>query len=303
MSLRSAWRGMVDGMKRRQERDKPKVQYYGGSEEALNAERNRATEGAKAGSDVATQGLADSREATNRANAQYAYQQLQNDKFAREQERKAGNAAVGFNQSMGDYRGARGQILNSAGKLESEFENANANYQATADKAFNANQNQATRNALAVGARGGASGIRAALASSTAANAEAAQQAEIIRAQEANQLLGLKQGALESAAGIRSNVAGMDQGAASQYAGREATADASRFGAYQQMSQNTANQAQLGQNLGAQGVEAGTAERGQYLDYQGNMENAQLNSEREREQLRVQGREKRRDFLRNPFGF
>src|SRR5690606_20366393 len=88
-----------------------------------------------------------------------------------------------------------------------------------------ASRDATQRNALALGASGGASGIRAALSGSIAANQQTAQQQAITQAQEFNQLQamkqqglatagGLRQQGLTAASGIRSGLGAQDQSAA-----------------------------------------------------------------------------------------
>lgn len=141
-----------------------------------------------------------------------------------------GASALESNPWMKDYNAGRGGILGSASALEGYAQGAAGEYQSGADAAAKASAERAQRNALAVAAGRGANSVRTALAGANAANAQGALDQQVVRAQEANQLNAMRNDAVAQAAGIRTNVGGMDQQAAAQQAANTAQAAQIRAG-------------------------------------------------------------------------
>lgn len=281
---------------------KPQKQYYGDSEAEYEHYKGKYGTGASNADLEATRGVA--RSGTAADNAEQRYGRLASDvqDYGREQQNEAGQADQGFDRSMGDYRAGRSGVLANAGRLEADAAGLADTYQQTSDRAFQLNQNRAERAAMAQGARGGASGLRTAIASQTAAGADAAAQAEVTRAQELNQLAQMKQNAYATAAGIRSGQGAQDQGAGQIYAGRQQNAYGNLAGA------NAQRAGIVGEQFGAQQnaaeLQAGTAiaQQGNYLGAETAMNAAQLNASREREQARQQQKTTQYNRWTDPFG-
>ena len=148
----------------------------------------------------------------------------------------SGRDAILGNASSMEQAGER-----SAGMLEGYAQNAASEYQSAADKAFNASTERTQRQALGIAAGRGAGAVRQALAGAQGANAQAALDQQVVRAQEANQLnamrndavanaAGIRQAGLGGAADVRTNLGGLDQQAAAQLAANTAQAAAIRAG-------------------------------------------------------------------------
>jgi hypothetical protein len=210
--------GMDEKDKRKMD---PQQQYWGGSKEAYDASIARYKAGASGGAAMADGAVDDARTAA--AGARNAYSALGGDwkEYNAEQSNEAAQADSGFDRSMADYRSGRAGVLNNAGRIEASAVGLPQSYQQTADRAFQLNQTRAERAAMAQGARGGAGGLRTAIASQAAAGADASAQAEIIRAQEFNDLQRQQRDAYATAAGIRAGQGAQDQGAGQIYAGRQ----------------------------------------------------------------------------------
>lgn len=131
---------------------------------------------------------------------------------------------LGADQSLQDYRSGRGAILGGAGEIEALGRAAPAVYQSAADAAFNAAAARNQRSALSLAAGRGNDAVRTAIAAAAGGNRQAMLEQQVTGAQEANELLKMQQGALESAANIRSGVGAADQGAAGIQAGRQQVA-------------------------------------------------------------------------------
>lgn len=288
-----------DSWKRHQ---KPKEQFYGGSKEGYAAAQKDYAHGRAVGQATQTAGLQAAYDAASQADDRYGLQNSQLEQQHAQQGQLAGQADKGFTSSMANYAGGRQGQLADAQTIERDASNLQSNYQTTADKQAALNRLQNQRSALSLVAGRGSSGLRAALASSTNANANAAGQAEITRAQETNQLATMKQNALAAAAGVRSGVAGQDQSAGQLFAGRSQNAYANQANANAQEASNIGASATTQQNAGQLAAATGSAQQGQFLDAQSNMENAQLNAEREREQLRIEGNRTRYNRLMDPLG-
>lgn len=264
----------------------PKQQYWGGSEEESKRVRDMYEKGALAAHDVAREGVGGLRNAAATAKARYG--ELSED--ARGQMAQAAEQAQADRaQALGagaDYRAGRGGSLANVAKIEGIADTAPSEYQRTAQAAFNAQSDQAMRQALAMGARGGAAGLRTALAAGSQANAQALQQAQITQAQEMNELMALRQQAYGQAAGIRQGVGAQDLSAAGLYTGREDAARTSRLA-----QQNVLGSA-VGGSFGAQAtaeqaaIGAGLAERAQNVGAMTNIGAAELGAAREQEAAR-----------------
>lgn len=266
----------------------PKQQYWGGSKDASDAARARYLAGEKAGGKQADQGVARGNRAAETASGRY--DDLRTGANT-QQTIQQGEADYDRRRGLGagnDYQAGRGATLANAGKLEQMGDNAAQDYQRTAQVQFRNQQDANQRQALALGTSGGPSGLRAALASSTLGNAQAAQQAQVTQAQEQNNILSMRQNAYGQAAGIRQGVGGQDLGAMGQY-GQQA--ESQRNAAIQQQGvQGNAISGTLAgqQNAAALGAQTGTAARGQYLGAQAAQGNAELNAGREYEGQRQQ---------------
>jgi hypothetical protein len=282
--------------------NKPRKQYYGGSEEAYKEAQQRTQAGIDAGAGMADQGVEQGYAAADAASEQYGQLTSAQENFRHEQDRLGQRSERGFDKNMQNYGAGRGAILDNASALEADAANMAQSYQQTADSAFRANQSKSTRQAAALASRGGAAGLRAALAGQQQANADAQAQAEITRANEFNQIAGMRQNALQSAAGIRSGVGAQDQSAAGVYSNRQQGADANTISANAGIANNIAGAAGTQQNAAALGASTGASREQAYMDAQQNMENAQLNTARENEQQRLAQRSQRFNRLRDPFG-
>lgn len=264
----------------------PQAQFYGGSEEQSRLSRNRMIEGSRGGT-------AQIASATQRANdaADYAGSELGSRSNRAEtlgKQAQAGSvvAGQGFDRSVGDYRAGRSAVLGNAGTLEKMAADAPGTYQATAEKAFNNNQGRNTRAALATAAGHGAAGLRTALATSSQANADAAGQAEVTRAQEFNDLQQQRQNAVVNAAGIRSGVGTQDQNAATIYSGRQQQYDANAAQGNRDAANTDLARANVQQNAAQLGGQLGLGTQGQFLNAEGNLETAQLQANQKSEDQR-----------------
>lgn len=265
--------------------------YYGGSKEAYQAFQERYASGEDRGTSMMNAGVDDASRASYTADKRYGIVANQNqgligqfdsvgDKAGRQMTRTLGD----YNASRADYEAGRGGILGNARAMERSAANMPSQYQRTAEREFALNQQANTRAAVsAATSGGGALAMRNALAAAASGNANAAAQAEITRANEYNQLIGMQNAARAQAAGIRTGVAGMDQasaaqaGSMAQYMGnRQLAAYGAQGGILGQQADLIRNQA--GINLAAAGMKtnAGLATQGQYLDAQTAMESAQL---------------------------
>lgn len=266
----------------------PKMKYYGGSRGDLNNARQWYNSQEVEGGKEYDKGLAQNAAVAQQAGQSYGRLNDDLQDYRSDQERLAGKSEAGFDAQQA-------AVASNARVLERDAANMGRDYQQTAEMQFARNQDANTRSALAMGARGGASGLRTALATQSNANAGAARDAEVIRANEANQMIGLKQQALTSAAGIR-------QGAAGQYSNRQQVADANQAGANAQMASNVGNEAQIGQNAAALQTQAGASKRDTYLQARQDTELAQLNAAREQELARTGAEKDRFNRMRDPFG-
>jgi hypothetical protein len=264
----------------------PKQKPYGGSEEQYKKYQESYGKGEAGGNAMVQRGVSgakESGESTAKALEGVAGQQ---DKLAAGYGKVATTAGAAqaeargqYNTSRSDYLSGRTATLNNAQAVERLANNLPQNYQQTAERQLAVNQGRNVRAAMSAGAAGGAGGIRNAVASAASANADAAAQAEITRAQEYNQLTGMQAGMYGQAAGIRGDVGGRDLGAAGQAADVANAAGAERLSA---MGGQGASYGAKGQMIGAAGdsryrasaleTEAGTAQRGQYLGAQTTME-------------------------------
>lgn len=304
--------GLISRIRARREAKKPVQQYYGGSEEAANAYRSRnntrtdAAEGQIAG-DRAT--VAQERIEARDANARLG---AKADSTYYDQTEKAQGYGARSDDLLNEYDTGRGATLRGAdtldrigGQIEANANNAAANYQSAADKAFNAATERNQAQALSVAAGRGNGGIRSALATSNAANAQAAIDQQVIRAQEANQLLGLQQQGLaqagqaaQAASGIRSGVGGQDLQGAQLAAGRQTAATGAGLQALGQGSQIAQNNAAVGQNAAGTLLNSATGSRDAYLGSGNALEIAQLGGNQAYELQRQQFAKENNPFQR-----
>ncbi len=208
--------------------------------------------------------------------------------------------ALGAN--MANYDASRGAILGNASQLEQLANNAPANYMKTDQAAFAAQQDAGARQAMAISAQGGAGGLRSALATNAASGAQAQQQANITRANEYNQLLGMQQSGIASASNIRSGLAAQDQSAAGLYAGREQAAAGQQGSLMRDQAGTAQNDAAIGMEAATLRTNTGLGQQTANLDSRANMENSQLNAGRESEKQRLDKQKDTFDRWIKPFG-
>ncbi len=227
--------------------------------------------------------------------------------LAGQQGQLAQRSEAGFGQAVDQYGQSRGQTLQAAGRLTDMANRAPQEYMKTDQNAFQAQQDQATRGALSIGAAGGASGVRAALAGSQDANAAAAQQAQMVRANEFNALLGNRQQATTQAAGLYGDIGARDQGMANTFSGRQEQATGQQAQLIGAQGDLALGQGQLGVTAGGQTTNAGTALTGTYVGAQTNVNKAQLEAdvayEQQRQESAKEKEKKRRPFAKVLGGF
>jgi hypothetical protein len=275
--------------KKDRDKFKPEQQYAGGSKAASEAMQERHEAGQAAGDTTMREGIGRTNEAADKASRGYG--------------RLAGNARNEELASRGRAYDAKMRTLSNANKLNDVAgqdmsqdrqrllgmaDSAARDYQRTANTQLALSQDSTQRQALAQGSRGGAGGLRAALAGSLNANQQAASQAQITNAQEQNSLMDLKSNLYGKAADVSANRANVYGQAATLFSGRE---DAARNNALaQQGVQGNAiaggYNAQAG--AGANATGAGVATRGQYLGAEGSKTAAELGAAREAELQRQQ---------------
>jgi hypothetical protein len=271
------------------EKFKPEQQYAGGSKEASKNMQQRYVKGAEYGGKTMRAGLDRTNEAADLAGKDYG--------------RARGQAIVEQRQATERAGEERGRALGSAGQMagvaDKEMgqdrqrmlrmaDNASRDYQRTADAQLKSSQDSTQRQALAQGSRGGAGGLRAAMAGSLNANQQAATQAQITNAQEQNQLMQTKADMYGKAHDISTNRANVYGNAAGLFTGRE---DAARSqGIAQQGIEGNAAAGRFGAQAAAGGQEtgAGLTTRGQYLGAETGKTAAELNAAREYEGQRQQ---------------
>lgn len=293
--------GMIKRIKARRAAKNPRQQYYGGSEEALNATREVYGQGRRAGEARLDEGLSQLDSERQKAGVinQGLSQDASNDRWRGMNQADIANRGV--TKSLDNYDATRaGQFKSAdaidanAGQLEGYAKNAANEYTSAADAAFKASTERNQRNALGLAAGRGNSAIRMALAGSQAANAGAAVDQQVTRAQEANQLNAMRNDAIANAAGIRGTAAGvrqnvgaMDQQAAGLQNAREQAFVQSGQQALGQRAAITAADAALGAQTAGARIDAGTGGRDAYLGAQQNMETAQLGQNMSYEQQRL----------------
>lgn len=234
----------------------PQQQYFGGSAEASKESRDRFKAGANAGDLEVAAGIKRADVAAGQATDDY--RGMRDDAVARQQ-------LLGRQADAGYARADTNQ-----GKLEAIADNAPRDYQRTAQLQFQGQQDANQNQALALGSTGGAGGLRTALASSTQANAQAANQAQITQAQEYNQLKGMQAGIYGQSAELSAQ---REQAARQNQLAQQGVQGNAIAGAYGAQA-NTANMqvgagtAERGQNIGAE-VAQGQAELGAAREYEG----------------------------------
>jgi len=271
------------------EKFKPQQQYAGGSKAASERMGERYEKGSQYGGEVMRAGIGRTNQAADRAASDYGRIGGQ----ANLEQTKAGLRAGeerGKALSSADYMTgvARGEMGQDRQRLLKMADTASQDYQRTADAQLRASQDSTQRQALAQGSRGGAGGLRAAMAGSLNANQQAATQAQITNAQEQNQLMQTKTDMLGRASDISTNRANVLGQAANLYSGREASERG--YGIAQQGIEGNAAGGRFGAQAAAGGQEtgAGLTTRGQYLGAETGKTNAELNAGREYEQQRQQ---------------
>ncbi len=263
-------------------------QYYGGSQAAMQDYQDKYRRGAAQGAATTAGALSDAgfvQNANERTNADL---RSQFGTFGNDQGQFAGQAGQGFDQSAQNYGQARNLVLGSAAELAQNARNAPDQFMRTDQAQFQAQQDSNQKAALALGASGGAGGLRSALASSTDANMAASQNANVTRANQYNQLLGLQQSGLTNAANLQSGVGAQDQGMAGLQSNRQLNAYGQQANALAQQGNLSNATAQIGLQSANMGVGAGLTTQGQYLGAEGNMNTAQLAGSQAYDALRQQ---------------
>ena len=263
-------------------------QYYGGSQAASQGYQDKYARGQTAGGALTQDALKNSgfiQNANERTNADL---RSQFGTFGNDQGQFASQAGQGFDQSAQNYGQARDLVLGSAGEIAQNARNAPDQFMRTDQAQFQAQQDSNQRAALAMGATGGAAGLRSALATSADANAAASQNANIARANQYNQLLGLQQQGLAQAAGLQSGVGAQDQGMAGLQSNRQLNAFGQQANALAQQGNLSNATAQIGLQQANMGVGAGLTTQGQYLGAEQGMNTAQLAGAQAYDALRQQ---------------
>lgn len=230
----------------------PRKQPWGGSEGYAERMRNTYETGAANADKDMRAGLERSNTAADKGATAYAQMRSDSDR----EQMLAGMRAEEEREA------ARGGAAKMVGIAD--------NYQQTADAQLRSAQDTNQRQAMGLAAGRGAAGLRSALAGSTAANQQAATNAQIVNAQEQNE---------------RANIYGQ---AAGLYSGREAQERQNALA--QQGIQGNAIGGQLAaqQNAAQLQTGAGMGTRGQFLGAQAAQNTAELNAAREYEQQRQQ---------------
>jgi hypothetical protein len=268
---------------------KPQQQYAGGSKAASEAMQARYERGQAAGGKTMREGIDRTNEAADRASRGYGRlagnarnEELASRDRAYDANRRTLSNANRLNDVAGqDMKQDRQRLLGMA-------DSAAGDYQRTANSQLALSQDSTQRQALAQGSRGGAGGLRAALAGSLNANQQAASQAQITNAQEQNQIMDMKSNLYGKAADVSANRANVYGQAASLFSGREDAARANAL-AQQGVQGNAITGAYNAQGAaGANATGAGVATRGQYLGAENAKTSAELGAAREYEQQRQQ---------------
>ncbi len=276
------------------EEQRAQQQYYGGSQDAYQGYQQKYGQGVEKGGGLLGQGLAQSHNTALDNRVQNENTRNQFGSFGAGQQNAAAQANAGFGQSAQNYDQARNLVLGSANQLQQFAQNAPSQYMKTDAAAFQAQQDSNQKAALSLGATGGAAGMRSALASSTDANMGASQNANINRANQYNQLLGMQQSALTNAGSLYSGVGAQDQGLAGLQSNRELNAYGNQANALAQQGNLSNATAQIGLQQANMGVGAGLTTQGQYLGAEQNANTSQLASNQAYDALRQQ--DEKRDY-------
>ncbi len=286
------------------EQDRAKLaaqaQFYGGSQENYEGYQDKYGKGVASGGQLANQSLGQAQNVTSFNDSVNAGLRSQFNAYGQAQENVANQAGAGFNRSAQDYGQARNLVLGSANQLQQFAQNAPSQYQKTDAAAFQAQQDSNQKAALSLGASGGYGGMRSALASSTDANMAASQSANINRANQTNQLLGMQQSALTNAGSLYSGVGAQDQGMAGLQANRQAGAYGQQANAIAQQGNLSNASAQIGLQGANMGVGAGLTTQGQYLGAEQGANTAQLASNQAYDALRQQDAKREYDNTWRP---
>ncbi len=275
-------------------------QWYGGSQQNFESYQDKYGRGASGGGAIMQSGLADARLAAQGAATANSGVAGNFGLLANQQSQLAAQANGGFNQSAGNYNSARNMVLGSANELAQNARNAPGQFMQTDRAQFQAQQDANQKAALALGATGGAAGLRSALATSADANSAASQNANITRANQYNQLLGLQQSGLSSAASLQSGVAAQDQGMAGLQANRQAGAVGQQANAYAQQGNLNNTSGQLGIQAANIQTGAGLTTQGQYLGAEQGANTSQLASSQAFDALRQQDAKREYDNTWRP---
>ena len=119
--------------------NRPKEKYYGGDKEALGDLRKESADQLRASQAQTRNGLDAADAAAGKTRGQF--DELNSDlrTSAKQQDYDAQAARRGFDGSMSDYGQGRQATLENARKMEADADALASNYQATADKQFQAN--------------------------------------------------------------------------------------------------------------------------------------------------------------------
>lgn len=286
---------------------KPRNQYYGGDEEALQNYRKDYDTGVDA-ADVNVQAginqqYGAAREYANTSDITQLKLNQQSDAYANAAElantrERLSNRDASVDRgaylqaAQGMNRGAS-DINASAATMERAAMALPGTYQQTSNALLQQGIGQNARSAISAASGGGALGLRNALAGASAANANAVNNALITQANEQNQLIQMQQGIRNDANAARAQAAGL-YGQAGQSAlasqgqnlgqGQYYGQTAGQYMDRQQATQLSANDvalqaAQLAQSTGANIANTGLAQQGNYLQASQGLNTAQLEAD------------------------
>jgi hypothetical protein len=290
--------GRVFGFdKEDREKYDPQKQYAGGSKEASKRMQERYEAGTRVGAETMREGLDRTNAAADDASRRYGRLEgnaNMQQRGAQERAYDANRRTLSNANKLNDVAGQ--DMSQDRQRLLGMADSAAQNYQRTANSQLAASQDSTQRQALAQGSRGGAGGLRAALAGSLNANQQAASQAQITNANEQNQIMDMKSNLYGKAADVSANRANVYGQAANLFSGREG-AERQNAIAQQGIQGNAVTgryNAQAG--AGANATGAGLATRGQYLGAETAKTAAELGASREYELQRQQN--KKDDYTR-----
>lgn len=251
--------------------------YYGGSKEAYKGYRKEFRDIARKGDKRATAYLNYGRDAVNKADMRAEHELRLNNIARRNQRDVRRDATSKMDMYDRGYRNDRGRMVTDATALRKQAIDLEKNYQQTADRQFALNQGNNLRAMQSMAASGGSAGsLREAMATGSEANANAAAQAEITRANEYNALQGMKANIRQASAGITSDIAAKDQYLNALNSGRQASALAADESLINQRDNIIGNNANRGLAMSSMGTTAGLASQVNGINALSNVEGSQV---------------------------